>query len=122
MTQVQQHKIQQEVEMTKKQQMKYQVKKSEGMIEILLSGNITFQNYNIFRSVLTAFNGPIGSQVVLDLSNVANIDCEGLSMLIIAREVAYTRSLTLWLKGVQGKINEILAMEGFDDILPIMRA
>ena len=99
--------------------MGYQISTASGVTEISLSGSMTFADHETFRSVISAFEGPSGHEMVFDLSGLEYVDSSGLGMFLIARDVAARKRLGFKLKGVKGSVRRVMSLARFERVMAI---
>lgn len=86
----------------------------------MAEGRIDGRNAADFEDSLNGLITPALERLVLDLSNLVYIGCDGLrALLVIGREAGARRSVGVSLCAVPAPIREVLTIAGFDRELDI---
>ena len=99
--------------------MKFRINSTPGVTEIALSGRMTFSDHDTFRTVMSAFEGPSGHEMVFDLSGLEFVDSSGLGMFLIARDIAEKKRLNFKVKGVQTGVRRVMNLAKFERVIQI---
>ncbi|MBI5121151.1 MAG: STAS domain-containing protein [Rhodospirillales bacterium] len=84
--------------------------------EVVLTGRLTFADHNGFRSIIAMFQEPGSRRFVLDLSAVEFIDSAALGMVLLARDTAISKGISLILKGAKGQVRRIMEVAKFNKL------
>ncbi|WP_255448576.1 STAS domain-containing protein [Telmatospirillum sp. J64-1] len=96
--------------------MEYSLHENGQVMEVAISGRLTFADHGSFREVVSRLSSCSGGEMVLDLSRVEFIDSAGLGMLLLAREGAENDRVKLTLRGAQGQVKRMLDVARFDSL------
>lgn len=94
--------------------MNFNVRRFDNGVEIAIRGRMCFSDHAEFRDVLAAFDGEPGEQIVFNLQDLEFIDSSGLGMLIIARDEAKKKQMTLVLENTRSEVRRLMDMARFD--------
>ncbi|MFT6557601.1 STAS domain-containing protein [Sneathiella sp.] len=99
--------------------MKEQIKKSDGILEIIISEKLTFEDHNKFRELLKMVNKDQQSQCQINLKHLESIDSAGLGMLMIAFETAEKEGVGFEIRSPTGQVKRLLEISQFDRVMTI---
>lgn len=99
--------------------MKYELQSDSGALTVRLSGDLTYKDASDFHNVLRALQQDQISKCDIDLSGLQFIDSTGLSLLLLASDVATARKFQIRLTGAQGMVQENLQRTHFHTIVTI---
>ena len=88
---------------------------SEGK-EISFSGSFTFRDHDTFFEIISMIKNERVEKIVFNLSECDFIDSAALGMFVIAHDEASSKSIRLSIKGVQGKVKEVMYAARFDSL------
>jgi stage II sporulation protein AA (anti-sigma F factor antagonist) len=84
--------------------------------EVLISGSFTFRDHDTFFEVVSMIKTGYEKRVVLNISECEFLDSAALGMLVIAHDEAVAKKVNLVIKGVQGKVKDVLYAARFDTL------
>lgn len=84
-----------------------------------LTGSLGFADHDAFRNVLNAIEHTSSPTITLNVSHLDFIDSAGLGMLLLARDSAHARNVTLVLQGPTGQVKKIFDLSKFDALFTI---
>ena len=92
------------------------------VIELAWAGDVDLANITPIRHELEqALDAPDVEHVIIDLGAVGFVDSLGLGMLVYAVNTAQTRGLTLSVRHVPTRTQELIAVAGLTEVLAIER-
>lgn len=89
--------------------------------QVVLIGELTFNDHAAFREMLTRAMRSTGAKIVLDLSRLDFVDSAGLGMLLIARDEAGKGSRSLSLVRPQKQVERVFAVTKFETLFTVTR-
>lgn len=98
--------------------MKFTVSDKAGETQISLSGNLTFDDHEIFKGVVNLVESSQSGIVVIDLSRVQMIDSAGIGMLLLANDRARAAAKTLRIGGAAGSVQKVIEVSRLHDLIP----
>ena len=96
--------------------MNYKMTNLKNGKEILISGSFTFRDHDTFFEVVSMIKTGYEKRVVLNMSECEFLDSAALGMLVIAHDEAVAKKVNLVIKGVQGKVKDVLYAARFDTL------
>lgn len=99
--------------------MEYKIKPTSNGREIALSGRMTFADHASFREMISMFDEPGIKKCVFDLSGSEYADSAALGMLLLARDTAAGKGISLVLKGAKGQVKRIMEVAKFGALFTI---
>lgn len=96
--------------------MNYKSKDIKGGKEILFSGSFTFRDHDTFFEIISMIKNQNIEKIVFNLTDCDFIDSAALGMFVIAHDEASSKSIKLSIKGVQGKVKEVMFAARFDSL------
>lgn len=96
--------------------MDYKAQSEAGIMQVALSGQLTFADNLKFRHVLDLLDDETLSAMIMDFSSLDFIDSAGLGMLLLLRDECQARNVTLTISGAHGQVHKIFAISKFDQI------
>ena len=100
--------------------MEFQVHEAKDMMEIRLTGRLTFDDYDKFRAITAIAEGPRQTRLVLDVSGVDYIDSAGLGMFVVFKEAAERTNTPIFIGGAQGLVKKLMDLVNFHQVIPPM--
>ena len=85
-------------------------------IEIMMSGQFTFNFNQKFKQIIELLDGLTQKSVIIDLGKVAFIDSSGLGMLLLLRDECTKKNIGISLRNAQGQVEKILTISKFDNL------
>jgi anti-anti-sigma factor len=101
--------------------MDIQVTHKEHTLQASLSGNLSYEDSRAFRQLLhgvAEHSGDLGA-IVVDLSQLENIDSAGLGMLILLHDKAKEHQASVTLKHPQERVANLLTIAKFDSMFEV---
>jgi anti-anti-sigma factor len=86
------------------------------MVSIRLKGQFTFNDNKHFRGILSMLDRPGISTLSLHFDHVEFIDSAALGMLLLLRDEAATRKISLELRGATGQTLKMFSVAQFNTI------
>jgi anti-anti-sigma factor len=86
---------------------------------IHLTGMLTFDDHETFRSVVTSIVDSEAANVVMDLSGLSMIDSAGIGMLLLANDRAAKLNKQMRLRGVTGHVAKVVELSKIEQLIPI---
>ncbi len=96
--------------------MNYTKKETPQVTEIAFSGSFTFRDHDSFFEIISYIKSTQVEKIIFDLTNCDFIDSAALGMFVIAHDEASTKSIALSIRGVQGKVKEVMYAARFDSL------
>ena len=96
--------------------MNYKMTNLKNGKEVLISGSFTFRDHDTFFEIVSMIKTGYEKRVVLDMSECEFLDSAALGMLVIAHDEAVAKKVNLVIKGVQGKVKDVLYAARFDTL------
>ena len=96
--------------------MNYKMTNLKNGKEVLISGSFTFRDHDTFFEVVSMIKTGYEKRVVLNMSECEFLDSAALGMLVIAHDEAVAKKVNLIIKGVQGKVKDVLYAARFDTL------
>ncbi len=94
-------------------------KKIDSVYHVMLSGRFTFDDHELFRSIIKTFSNSTIKRCEIDLAAVEYIDSAALGMLLVAREESAANYVKLVLKRPRGQVAQVFSVSQFDSIFTI---
>lgn len=94
--------------------MHYKTVPHEKYKEIVLSGSFTFRDHDTFFEIISMIKNSPSSRIVFNLTDCDFVDSAALGMFVIAHDEASSKKVRLSIKGVKGKVKEIMYAARFD--------
>lgn len=98
--------------------MKFTASERPGETLISLSGNLTFDDHEIFKGVVKLVEESGHRSVVIDLARVQMIDSAGIGMLLLANDRAQAAERTLRIGGATGSVQKVIEVSRLHDLIP----
>ncbi len=96
--------------------MNYTRKDKQNYTEIAFCGSFTFRDHDSFFEIISLIKSTKIKKIIFDLSQCDFIDSAALGMFVIAHDEASTKSIALSIRGVQGKVKEVMYAARFDSL------
>jgi len=84
--------------------------------EIALSGSFTFRDHDTFFEIISLIKSGRHEKIIFDLSECDFIDSAALGMFVIAHDEAASKSVALSIRGVKGKVKDVMFAARFDSL------
>ena len=84
--------------------------------EILISGAFTFRDHDTFFEIISLIKSAQDKKIIFNLAQCDFIDSAALGMFVIAHDEASSKSVELEIKGVQGKVKDVMYAARFDSL------
>ena len=94
--------------------MNYEISRSDAGMEVAIRGRMCFSDHARFREVVGSFAGAPGQEVVFNLKELEFIDSSGLGMLIIARDEAKKKGMSLVIENTRSEVRRLMDMAHFE--------
>lgn len=99
--------------------MEYRTNERGGVLDVSMSGRLTYQDHAGFRNILTTIRASSAKTVRLGLAEVEFVDSAGLGMLLMARDAAGESGHEIRLAGPQGQVERLLRSNRFDSLFAV---
>ena len=99
--------------------MDYEIRSHGKDSEVFLKGRLTFSDHEAFRNIVAIFKDGGASRCVLNLSGLDFIDSAGLGLLLIVRDSAQEKNVSVVLRGAGGAVKKMLDIAKFHEIIPL---
>ena len=96
--------------------MNYKMTNLKNGKEVLISGSFTFRDHDTFFEIVSMIKTGYEKRVVLNMAECEFLDSAALGMLVIAHDEAVAKKVNLVIKGVQGKVKDVLYAARFDTL------
>ncbi|MEO5337461.1 MAG: STAS domain-containing protein [Magnetospirillum sp. WYHS-4] len=87
--------------------------------EVYLSGKLSFADHKKFREVVQGLKAGNLRHCTLDMTRLESIDSAGLGLLILVKDTAKDKNLSLCIRGPKGQVRKMLEISRFGDIISI---
>lgn len=84
--------------------------------EILFHGSFTFRDHGTFFEIVSLIKEAKDKKIVFNLSDCDFIDSAALGMFVIAHDEASSKEVQLTIKGVKGKVKDVMYAARFDSL------
>ena len=84
--------------------------------EIFFSGSFTFRDHDGFFEIVSLIKSATVPKIVFDLSDCDFIDSAALGMFVIAHDEASSHAVNLSIRGVKGKVKDVMYAARFDSL------
>ncbi len=84
--------------------------------EIAISGAFTFRDHDTFFEIISLIKSAQDKKIVFNLTDCDFIDSAALGMFVIAHDEASSKAVDLVIKGVQGKVKDVMFAARFDSL------
>lgn len=84
--------------------------------EIVISGAFTFRDHDTFFEIISLIKTAQDKKIIFNLTDCDFIDSAALGMFVIANDEASSKSVELLIKGVQGKVKDVMFAARFDSL------
>lgn len=84
--------------------------------EISISGSFTFRDHDTFFEVVSLIKTAQDKKIVFNMKDCDFIDSAALGMFVIAHDEASSKGVALSIKGVKGKVKDVMYAARFDSL------
>lgn len=84
--------------------------------EIVISGAFTFRDHDTFFEIISLIKTAQDKKIIFNLTDCDFIDSAALGMFVIAHDEASSKAVDLEIKGVQGKVKDVMYAARFDSL------
>jgi len=88
--------------------------------EANFAGEFTFSDNPVFKDVLSLVEKPEVKFIIINLSNTIFIDSAGLGMLMLLKNAAQKKNISVSLRGAHGQVEKVLKLSKFDEIFSMV--
>ncbi|MGN1062847.1 MAG: STAS domain-containing protein [Alphaproteobacteria bacterium] len=88
--------------------------------EIAISGSFTFRDHDAFFEIISLIKTAQDKKIIFNLSDCDFIDSAALGMFVIAHDEASSKAVELVIKGVRGKVRDVMYAARFDSLYPFV--
>ncbi len=99
--------------------MEFNISVSGNERKINLSGRLTFQDNEAFRTILGSFNDEGPDACSFELADLEFIDSAGLGMLLLVKDAAESSNLKVTLFHPKGQVKQMLEITRFHELIEI---
>lgn len=96
--------------------MQYKIVNIQDGKEIFISGTFTFRDHDTFFEIVSLIKNTTDKKIVFNLKDCDFIDSAALGMFVIAHDEAVAKSVALTIKGVQGRVKDVMYAARFDTL------
>ncbi|MBR6412948.1 MAG: STAS domain-containing protein [Alphaproteobacteria bacterium] len=96
--------------------MNYKTKDTKDGKEILISDSFTFRDHDTFFEIVSLIKSGQDKKIIFDMSDCDFIDSAALGMFVIAHDEASSKGVTLSIRGVKGKVKDVMYAARFDSL------
>jgi anti-anti-sigma factor len=98
--------------------MNYTIRDEDGVREVDLIGQLTFDATDSFREVIDSLDKDKVKACVLDMASLDFIDSAGLGLLVLAHASAGRAGIPLSMRHPRGQVREMIEVAEFHTIIP----
>ena len=84
--------------------------------EVAISDSFTFRDHDTFFEIVSLIKSGQDKKIVFNMSECDFIDSAALGMFVIAHDEASSKGVTLSIKGVKGKVKDVMYAARFDSL------
>ena len=84
--------------------------------EILISDSFTFRDHDTFFEIVSMIKSGEDKKIVFNMKDCDFIDSAALGMFVIAHDEASSKGVALSIKGVKGKVKDVMYAARFDSL------
>lgn len=84
--------------------------------EVLISGSFTFRDHDTFFEIVSLIKTAQDKKIVFNMTDCDFIDSAALGMFVIAHDEASSKGVELSIKGVKGKVKDVMYAARFDSL------
>ena len=96
--------------------MNYKTLKIQNGTVVQITGSFTFRDHDTFFEIVSMIKTGYNKKMIFNLGECDFIDSAALGMLVIAHDEAVAKKVNLVIKGVQGKVKDVLYAARFDTL------
>lgn len=96
--------------------MNYKTVDNQDSKEIFFSGSFTFRDHDSFFEIISLIKSKKVHKIIFNLTDCDFIDSAALGMFVIAHDEASSHGVRLSIKGVQGKVKDVMYAARFDSL------
>ena len=96
--------------------MNYKTTEIKGGKEIAISDSFTFRDHDTFFEIVSLIKSGQDKKIVFNMEKCDFIDSAALGMFVIAHDEASSKGVSLSIKGVQGKVKDVMYAARFDSL------
>ncbi|HYH19147.1 MAG TPA: STAS domain-containing protein [Azospirillum sp.] len=98
--------------------MDYTVRDRDGVREVFLRGQLTFDADEDFRKIIGGMETDRVGACVLDMGGLDFIDSAGLGLLVLATNTANRCQVPLKMRGPRGQVRDMIEISEFHTLIP----
>jgi anti-anti-sigma factor len=99
--------------------MNYQTRQTADTLEIMVAGRLTYEDHEQFRGLITSIGGSPGQRIIFDFSDLHFIDSAGLGMLVVAKDLAAAKAMTVHIRSARDLVKKLMMLVKFHDVIPV---
>ena len=84
--------------------------------EIVVSGSFTVRDHDTFFEIVSLIKSAQDKKIVFNMGECDFIDSAALGMFVIAHDEASSKGVALSIKGVKGKVKDVMYAARFDSL------
>ena len=96
--------------------MNYKTLETKDGKEIAISDSFTFRDHDTFFEIVSLIKSGQDKKIVFNMSECDFIDSAALGMFVIAHDEASSKGVELSIKGVKGKVKDVMYAARFDSL------
>ncbi len=99
--------------------MQYKITRNGQVSSCILTGELTFNDHDLYRMMLKESLEDGTNSIVLDLSGLEFIDSAGMGMLLVAQDQSQTANWKLAVVGPKGQVQKMLELAKLSHVMDI---
>ena len=99
--------------------MKYDIQKSDNKVTCTLSGELTFNDHELYRAMLDEALSGGAKTINLNLSKLEFIDSAGMGMLLVGQDRSTNEKWSFELVQPQGQVKKMLELAKLSQVIKI---
>jgi anti-anti-sigma factor len=100
--------------------MDYKIDQGGDALKVYISGVLTFDDHERFKSVVKAISDSASATADIDLTETKMIDSAGIGMLLLANDRAKKAGKDVRLTGASGHVLKVIQLSKVDEIIPVV--
>lgn len=100
--------------------MRYKLNKKGNNIEVIISGQITYKDYDDLMNATSFLNDEQTKKCVINLTRVDFIDSIGFGMFLSLNELAEKNHKIFIIKGAKGMVKRVIEAIKFDEVIKVI--
>lgn len=101
--------------------MNFESSEDRDRMRFVLHGRITYSDHVSFRGIIGRLKDSAAAKLEFDFDDVEFIDSAGLGMLLMIRDVAEMKGVSVVIRGAKGQVERVLLNSKFDSMFTFAR-